>query len=166
MAEITYIEGDATTPRGNDNKVIAHICNDSGKWGKGFVVALSRRWREPEEKYRAWYKDRGHLSSGWKLGAVRFVEIGGQATLFEGKLWVANMIAQHGIKSWDNQIPIRYGALSLALQAVAEFAKKNDASVHTPRLGAGLAGGDWKIIERLITEALVEQGIAVTVYTL
>ena len=165
MTEITYIEGDATTPRGNDNKVIAHICNDSGKWGKGFVMALSRRWREPEEKYRAWYKDRGHLSSGWKLGAVMFVEVNGSRGPLYDKCWVANMIAQHGIKSWDNQTPIRYGALSVALQAVAEFAKKNDASVHMPKIGSGLAGGDWMTIERLITEALIEQGIAVTVYT-
>ncbi|MEV6001124.1 Appr-1-p processing protein, partial [Streptomyces griseomycini] len=25
-------------------KVIAHVCNDIGGWGKGFVLAVSRRW--------------------------------------------------------------------------------------------------------------------------
>ena len=82
------------------------------------------------------------------------------------KLWVANMIAQHGVRSAENPTPIRYGALSTALQHVGEFAKKNDASIVMPKIGSGLAGGDWGKIERLVTEAIVNQGVAVTVYEL
>ncbi|MFJ6385555.1 hypothetical protein ACIQI7_36810, partial [Kitasatospora sp. NPDC092039] len=52
MGEITYVRGDATTPQGKGVKVIAHVCNDLGGWGKGFVLALSRRWPEPEAAYR------------------------------------------------------------------------------------------------------------------
>jgi O-acetyl-ADP-ribose deacetylase (regulator of RNase III) len=161
MTEIRYIRGDATRPEAWGNVIIAHVCNDSGKWGKGFVVALSRRWPGPEARYRAWYKDRERASSGFKLGAVRFV---GVKTI--DTVWVANMIAQHGIRSAENPTPIRYGALSTALQHVAEFAKKNDASVCMPKIGSGLAGGDWGTIERLITEAIVNQGVAITVYEL
>jgi len=49
MGEINYVRGDATVPSVKGVKVIAHVCNDSGGWGKGFVLALSRRWPEPEE---------------------------------------------------------------------------------------------------------------------
>ncbi|EGJ73150.1 hypothetical protein STTU_0361 [Streptomyces sp. Tu6071] len=45
--EITYVRGDATAPRGRGPRVIAHVCDDRGGWGKGFVLALSRRWPEP-----------------------------------------------------------------------------------------------------------------------
>ena len=38
MATIHYIKGDATQPQAKGNKVIAHICNDLGGWGKGFVL--------------------------------------------------------------------------------------------------------------------------------
>ena len=35
-----------------------------------------------------------------------------------------------------------------------------------PRIGTGQAGGDWAIIHEMIDEALVRQGVDVTVYTL
>ena len=53
---ITYQIGDATQPIGDHPKIIVHVCNDAGGWGKGFVLAVSRRWREPERRYRAWHR--------------------------------------------------------------------------------------------------------------
>ncbi|WP_253732040.1 hypothetical protein [Listeria monocytogenes] len=45
MTQITYLKGDATNPMAKGNKIIAHICNDVGGWGKGFVLAISRKWK-------------------------------------------------------------------------------------------------------------------------
>jgi O-acetyl-ADP-ribose deacetylase (regulator of RNase III) len=47
---------------------------------------------------------------------------------------------------------------------VAIKAAELDASVHMPRIGCGLAGGDWSRVEPLILRRLVERGVAVTVY--
>lgn len=52
MKKIIYLKGDATNPQTEGNKIIAHICNDLGGWGKGFVLAISRRWKKPENEYR------------------------------------------------------------------------------------------------------------------
>lgn len=49
---INYVTGDATKPQGDGIKIIAHICNNRKGWGKGFVLAISRRWAEPERIYR------------------------------------------------------------------------------------------------------------------
>jgi hypothetical protein len=38
------------------------------------------------------------------------------------------------------------------------------ASVHLPRIGCGLAGGRWELIEPLITATLCARDIATTVY--
>ena len=57
MGEITYIRGDATAPSAKGIKLIAHVCNDIGGWGKGFVVAVSRRWPEPEGTCRPAARD-------------------------------------------------------------------------------------------------------------
>jgi hypothetical protein len=43
MTDIQYRIGDATAPTTDGNKFIAHICNDIGGWGKGFVLAISKR---------------------------------------------------------------------------------------------------------------------------
>ncbi|GGV82427.1 hypothetical protein GCM10010294_57570 [Streptomyces griseoloalbus] len=55
MPGITYVRGDATVPSVKGVKIVAHVRNDLGGWGKGFVLALSRRWPEPEAAYRAWH---------------------------------------------------------------------------------------------------------------
>jgi len=155
MAELTVVRGDATSPQAKGQKIIAHVCNDLGGWGKGFVVALSRRWPEPERDYRAWHRDRAHNDFG--LGAVRLVRV-------RPDLRVANMIGQHGMRTGSKGPPIRYEAVQRCLWSVGDAALESDASVHMPRIGCGLAGGKWERIEPLVRAALCERGVPVTVY--
>ncbi|MFG2456452.1 macro domain-containing protein [Streptomyces sp. NPDC048523] len=155
MGEITYVRGDATAPSVKGTKLIAHVCNDIGGWGKGFVVAVSRRWPEPESAYRAWHRRRA--SNDFGLGAVQFVQV-------EPYVWVANMVGQRGIRSGSKGIPVRYEAIDAALGRLADKALELDASVHMPRIGCGLAGGKWSRVAPLIDERLVKRGVAVTVY--
>ena len=154
MKHIQYIKGDATSPQSEDNKVIVHICNDIGGWGKGFVMAISKRWKKPENQYREWFKSK----DVFKLGKVQFVQV-------EEDLWVANLIGQHKINKDENgNAPIRYDAIEQGLEAVASFAIENKASIHMPRIGCGLAGGKWEMIEPIILKTLSDNNIEVTVY--
>ncbi|MER6673941.1 macro domain-containing protein [Streptomyces sp. NPDC000983] len=155
MREINYVRGDATVPSVKGVKVIAHVCNDIGGWGKGFVLAVSRRWPEPEKAYRAWHRDRA--ANDFALGAVQFVQV-------ERYVWVANMIGQRGIRTGSKGVPVRYEAIDAALAKVAVKATELDASVHMPRIGCGLAGGKWPRVEPLITERLLTRNIPVTIY--
>ncbi|MFF7750968.1 macro domain-containing protein [Streptomyces sp. NPDC007971] len=155
MSGIMYVRGDATVPSVKGAKVIAHVCNDIGGWGKGFVLALSRRWPEPEAAYRAWH--RGRAKNDFGLGAVQLVKV-------DPYVWVANMVGQRGIRRGSKGVPVRYEAIDAALGRLAGQVIELGASVHMPRIGCGLAGGTWSRIEPLITERLVERGIAVTVY--
>jgi len=150
---LQYLKGDATVPQAKGPKMIAHICNDRGGWGKGFVLALSKRWSEPEQYYRRWYRD----GEGFGLGEVQVVQV-------LPDIWVANMVAQWGYRTGSKGPPIRYEALRSCLEKVAEEALLRKASVHMPRIGTGLAGGKWERIEPLIEEALAN--ICVYVYTL
>ncbi|MFC8839833.1 macro domain-containing protein [Streptomyces griseoincarnatus] len=155
MAGIRYVRGDATVPSVKGVKVIAHVCNDIGGWGKGFVLALSRRWPEPEAAYRAWHRDRAANDFG--LGAVQLVQA-------ERYVWVANMIGQRGVRTGSKGVPVRYEAIDTALDRLAGHALELGASVHMPRIGCGLAGGRWSRVEPLVQERLVRRGIPVTVY--
>lgn len=153
---IRYVKGDATDPQGSGAKVIVHCCNDENKWGQGFVLALSAKWTEPEAAYRR--------MTARRLGMVEFVAV--DLEHWQSPLYVANLIGQHGTRSLSNPTPIRYGAIHRGLLAIERFCTQDTpvASVHMPRMGAGLAGGNWDVIEDLIEDALV--GINVTVYDL
>jgi O-acetyl-ADP-ribose deacetylase (regulator of RNase III) len=156
MAQIQYIKGDATSPQAKGPKVIAHVCNNRGGWGKGFVLAISKRWPEPEAAYRRWHRNRAR--NDFELGAIQLVQVSPDT-------WVANMIGQHGTKTSRNSgPPVRYDALHDCLRRLAPRAAELKASVHMPRIGAGLAGGRWNRIEPLITSALTDRGIPVTIY--
>lgn len=154
MKEIIYLKGDATNPKAGGNKIIVHICNDIGGWGKGFVMAVSKRWRLPEQSYRNWYKSKENFS----LGAVQFVQV-------ETDIWVANLIGQHKInKDERGNAPIRYEAVLAGLDKIGVFAVENNATVHMPRIGCGLAGGIWDQIEPLLNSAIASRDILITVY--
>ncbi len=155
MTRINYLKGDATQPQAKGVKIIAHICNDLGGWGKGFVLAISKRWKEPETSYRDWHRNRARNDFG--LGAVQFVQV-------ETYVWVANMIGQRGMKTGSKGPPVRYDAIESCLERVADKANELSASVHMPRIGCGLAGGKWEKIEPVIIKTLCESGVAVYVY--
>ena len=154
---IQYVIGDATNPRETGPRIIVHVCNDVGGWGRGFVVALSRKWPEPERRYRAWY--RGNEPIPFALGQVQFVQV-------DQQLWVANLIGQHDVRPHGGVPPIRYEAIREGLQRVATFAQEVGATVHMPRIGAGLAGGKWDAINAIIEAELTTNGIPVVVYNL
>ena len=135
-SKLTYLIGDATYPVGDGLKIIAHITNDANKWGAGFVLAISKRWSEPEAMYRSMTKR--------TVGKVQLVQV-------ESDIVVANMIAQYGVGTRpDGRPPISYGGVRLALNEVNQYARKNNATIHMPRIGCGLAGGDWNEMERII----------------
>ena len=152
-AKINYLTGDATKPIGDGRKIIAHICNDKGGWGKGFVLAVSKRWKEPEVQYREWFKN----NEAFDLGEI-------QVVIVEKGLSVANMIAQKGMGATNGVPPIRYEALKKCLEELYAVAKEQNASVHMPRIGCGLAGGKWDIVQEIINEKLTAKGVNVWIY--
>src|SRR5271154_6320061 len=97
--------------------------------GKGLVLVISRRWKDPEERFKAWH--RGELSQRFALGELQIVQV-------EPNLWVANLVGQHGLTSKKlREPPIRYEAVRAGLAKVREHALRRGASVHMPRIGCG-----------------------------
>lgn len=154
---VTYVKGDATKPQGDGVKIIAHVCNDKGGWGAGFVLALNKISSKPERLYRNWYKNKRD----------NFLPLGHAQTVYiADDLYVMNMIAQHGTVSKLNPQPLSYEALEMALEVVAMVAIQTGGSVHMPRIGCGLAGGKWDVVESIINRTLTLKDIDVTVYDL
>jgi O-acetyl-ADP-ribose deacetylase (regulator of RNase III) len=159
MKPIVFSVGDTTKPLGDGPKIIAHICNDEGSWGRGFVLALSKRYPEPEKAFRAWAKS----GNSFGLGAVQFVGL-------DDEVEVANLVGQHRISRKTDAAgaipPVRYEAIRQGLETIAKRALDTGASVHMPRIGCGLGGGKWEIIAPIIEAALCAREIEVFVYDL
>lgn len=152
MTKINYIEGDATEPIVDGRRVIAHIVNNYGGWGRGFVLALSAKWKQPEWCYRK--------HSSLILGEVQIVPVGNRTI-------VANMCAQDGNWNGNPKTPAcKIKALEICLKQVAAFCKDMECSLHTVRIGCGLGGEVWENIEPLIENIVCERGIDVYVYDL
>merc|ERR1712166_214705 len=94
---------------------------------------------------------------GFALGAVQLIELSHRLTL-------ANMICQNGIKTGSKGAPVRYDAIGEALMAVGAHAASEGASIHMPRIGSGLAGGEWQKIESLLRAMLELYSVHVYVY--
>ncbi len=159
---VTYVKGDATKPIGGGKKIIAHITNDEGLWGAGFVLALDKLSPEPKRIYKSWYnywtKKAVFENLFMPLGFVCWARVSDDT-------YVANMTAQHRtIRSVPK--PICYKSLEKSLGEVAGFAEKHGATVHMPRIGAGLAGGEWEVVESIIDRTLTLRDIDVIVYDL
>lgn len=155
---INYVKGDATEPSGIGTKIICHICNDIGAWGKGFVLAVSQKWPVARERYLELYKS----TNGRRmvLGDIQVIPIR------TDDIVIVNMIAQSGIANNVTSKPIRYGALNECLYKVNKLYQELSLpkSIHMPRIGTGLAGGAWDVVEDLIVWNLCRYNIPVTVY--
>lgn len=135
---IRYVTGDATEPIGDGPKLLCHICNDRGGWGKGFVLAVSRRWPDVREYYKRWVAQ-ASASGTSLLGQVQFLDVGYDA-----------------LRACLERVYFWAGAPSRLSRSAPRL--------HMPRIGTGLAGGHWDNIEPMIERELAT--LHVTVYDL
>lgn len=160
---INYLEGDATQPVGEGHKFILHVCNNAGGWGAGFVLALSKRWPEPERDYRSWHAGKLHLP--FELGKIQIVTVESDGKPQGNSIRVINMVAQEGYTK-PGEPAIRYHALGECLESVNRLCMSGlfpNASLHMPRIGCGLAGGKWDEIEGIILST-IDSSVPINVY--
>jgi O-acetyl-ADP-ribose deacetylase (regulator of RNase III) len=133
---LTELEGDLfSTPY----LYIAHGCNAQGVMGAGVSLEVKKRF----PKAYADYQTACRLSSsyGQLLGRVISSDVGDYIIL--------NCITQLGV-GFRKQVD--YDAIDDCFLGMRESLPRN-ACVAIPRIGAGLGGGNWKIIRTIIEEA-------------
>lgn len=141
--------GDITTVTSG---IIVHCCNAQGQMGAGVARALRDKWPEVFHVYAKAYADGGNRLV---LGNVHYAEVGNTP---EPKIVVANLIGQQFYGGAPGVVYVNYDAIRTGFRNIASIAKHHAecggplAMIHYPMLGAGLAGGDWTIIEKIINE--------------
>jgi len=125
------------------NFIIPHICNNKGGWGAGFVLAISKRWKRPEEQYKKW----AARKDNFELGCCQLVQV-------ENNIQICNMVAQDNFSTRDKPRAVSYDALEICLSKLNKSQEKEQVTFMLPRIGCGLGGGNWQIIEAIINKTL------------
>lgn len=139
---ITYVKGDATRPVGPGPWMVAHVVNDIGVYGAGFSGAVLKRWPHV-------YKDFKKMELGTvDFRLARSIYSPEKAWLDPDRIVVAHMCAQKGVGT--NKVRIQYHMLADCLSEIKMLSDGDGFSIHMPRIGCGLAGGDWQVVEEII----------------
>lgn len=172
MSELHHVVGDATRParEADETVIIAHVVNDVGAWGRGFVVALSSWDDNPERQYRRWATGGFTTDAPFELGRMQLCRFGPSAD----RVWVANLVAQRGWRrGGDDPRALDPEALRTCLRrlrnVLPDLSRPTGSPVPRvvmPRIGCGLGGASWVDVEPVIRGELVTHDVDVTVYSL
>lgn len=121
--------------------VIVHGCNSKGVMGSGFAKQVRDKYPKAFDDYAA---RKQHY--GLKMGEV----ISTVTTDVNNKyLVICNAITQKEFGTDKNVVYVNYESIASAFKQVYKIARDYGlADIHFPKIGAGLANGDWdKILE-------------------
>lgn len=129
--------------------VIVHGCNCFVTMGAGIARQIARKFPE------AYAADCETLSGDIsKLGTFSFHSY--------PNLTVVNAYTQYHYKITEGTVNVNYDAIREVFNAIKRvFTGKR---IGIPKIGAGLAGGCWKVIEKIIEEEMKGEDITVVEY--
>jgi O-acetyl-ADP-ribose deacetylase (regulator of RNase III) len=136
---IEYVHGDVLKA---PVELVAHGVNCRGGFGKGIAGQIAKLYPQVREKYLE-----KHRTEGWKLGDVQYVEV-------SSKLTIINCATQD--EYWNpgdpRKVYVNYDAIRSVMEKLLLYPACFNMTIGIPKIGAGLAGGDWTTIESIINE--------------
>ena len=169
--EIKYIDGDLIKLALNGEfDVIVHGCNCHSKMGAGIAPQMAKAFGCDRFSMELWGSDVN------KLGNIDYQTfVLGENTVWsledaknnrnEPELTVVNAYTQfnYGHNHVDGDLkPLDYEALTLCMRKInIVFVGKH---IGLPKIGAGLAGGDWNRIKEIIKNELKDCRVTVVNY--
>lgn len=118
-----------------------HGCNNQGVMGAGFAKTIKEKY---PEVFTTYIQD---IALGrTSLGFVSWQQVYGQHTM------VASGITQEFYGRSGCRYA-SYDAIDIVMHRVFKYAFRERVEIHMPKIGAGLGGGDWRVIESIIGSA-------------
>lgn len=163
------VEGDLIElAKEGDFDVIAHGCNCMCKMKSGLAPQMAKTFginKLPRENFT----EKGNIN---KLGVIEFKAIPLHSdewqvgfinkTIVVPALYVVNAYTQfnYGLNHEDGEeSPLNYHALTLCLTKINYIFRGK--KIGLPRIGCGLAGGDWKVVKMIIKSSLIDCDVTV-----
>jgi O-acetyl-ADP-ribose deacetylase (regulator of RNase III) len=131
--KITYIEGDLLA---SDESVIAHGCNAQGVMKSGIAKSIREMYPTAYDDYRGTYESQGRKLHLGQVIVTRTVE-----------RTILNIISQQYYGRDPNVVYVSYSGIR---NAIFNINALGYTRVAFPKIGAGLANGDWNRISQII----------------
>ena len=147
---IVYVQGNLLT---SDCDVIAHGCNCFNTWGAG--IARQMRIAHKEAFEEDWKTRRGDAG---KLGTFTTAVSHGRR--------VFNLYTQYAYGNSTRHCD--YEAIRSSFEAMRAYLdgwnETSSVKIGIPKIGCGLAGGDWDIVKLIVEDVFI--GVDIYVYSL
>lgn len=128
-------------------KYIAHGCNAQNKMGSGVAKVLFEEYTEVKEVYHNFCKERlsKYSRKSDLLGDVCVVELKNQKHKCVFNCFTQEYYGYSGYKF------VNYDAIYNCFKELSRRLYKKEIAI--PKIGCGLAGGNWEIVSRIIDDA-------------
>ena len=140
---IQYRKGDLLSVQ---EGIIAHGVNCQGVMGSGVALAIRRKYPEAYLSYIEYIENFQNLYSDQEFETKSLLGCM-QITHTENEnLFIANCFTQDFYGT--DRRHVNYEAVAQSFSELELYTYLG--TLHIPKIGAGLAGGDWKVIEAII----------------
>jgi len=151
---MNYVDGDLIKlAQSGSFDVIVHGCNCLSRMASGLAPQMAAAFGCDK------YKMELQGPNINKLGNIDYITI----TLDNGnELNVVNAYTQYSFSTFQNTTPFDYEAFTVICRKLNTIF--NGKHIGMPLIGAGLAGGDWNVIEKIIQKEIVNCKITIVNY--
>jgi O-acetyl-ADP-ribose deacetylase (regulator of RNase III) len=136
--QIEYRKGDLLQ---TEVKHIIHGCNSKGVMGSGVAKVLREKYPRAYQEYNDSYN-----SYGLELGMIIV------SVQDDGKI-IHNAITQKDYGRDPSRVYVSYWAIAEVFRKINQWGIKE---IAMPKIGAGLANGDWNVISAIIENTLID----------
>ena len=130
--------------------VIAHGCNCMCTMGAGIAVPVRQNW--PEAYAADCATEKGDRE---KLGTCT------EAIVEDGRLTVVNAYTQYDYRG--RGVKVSYEAVASCMAWIKK--RHSGKRIGLPKIGAGLAGGDWARIQGIIAQELHGEDVTIVEFS-
>lgn len=132
---VQYKTGDLLTANVD---YICHQVNCQGRMASGIAKSIREKWPEVYKAYMDWHKASGHTI----YNNILIVPVGNNQN-------VINMASQYNY-GYDGKRYTSYDAFWECLNCIAQTCPKGSKIGFPYRIGCGLGGANWSVIETMI----------------
>jgi O-acetyl-ADP-ribose deacetylase (regulator of RNase III) len=138
MSKIEYVKGDLLS---TEKRHILHGCNAKGVMGSGVAKAI-------RDKYPLAYQDYYDAYNNYGLDLGNIIV----SVQPDGKV-IHNAITQLSYGRDQSRVYVSYWSIAEVFRKINQWGIKE---IAIPKIGAGLANGDWSVIEAIIENTLID----------